>query len=285
MATEEKENKTPAPRKKRTTEEQALKKVMKRPAKKVDTDGNGSAGRKRSSGATSSRSRSNVGKTSVSKSGAKTSSRDGSRGNKPLAKPRRSWKLRVMAWLLLLLTFTGLGFGGWKFWNSDFVQTRFVYMWDYQQDIVNYSEKNNIDPFLVAAIIKNESNFDHKAVSNVGAVGLMQIMPETGQWIANQMGLKNYEDGDLYKVQTNIRMGCWYVSELDSEFHHNLTLLMMAYNAGRGQTKAWMKENNWDYNFNDPRAIPYKETREYVIKVLHDRDRYYQLYREKLKKK
>lgn len=282
MATEDKEKKTPAPRRKRTTaskdqkskklEDQALKKVMKRPAKTSDAEGKSSTGRKRNPGTASSSSR----------SGSRAS---GSKGSQNLTRPRKSWKVRVMAWLLLLITLTGIGFGGWKFWNSDFVQTRFVYMWDYQQDIVTYSEKNNIDPFLVAAIIKNESNFDHKAVSHVGAVGLMQIMPETGRWIANQMGLKNYEDGDLYKVQTNIRMGCWYVSELDSEFNHNLTLLMMAYNAGRGQTKAWMKENNWDYNFNDPRAIPYKETREYVIRVLHDRDRYYQLYREKLKKK
>ena len=53
--------------------------------------------------------------------------------------------------------------------------------------------KNKIDPFLVAAVIKNESNFDRKAVSKVGAIGLMQIMPDTGAWIAEQMGIKNFD--------------------------------------------------------------------------------------------
>ena len=158
-------------------------------------------------------------------------------------------------------------------------------MWDYQQDIVTYSEKNKIDPFLVASIIKNESNFSHKAVSQVGAIGLMQIMPETGEWIAKQMGLPNYTNESLYETEMNIRMGCWYVGELDAEFKHNLALIMIAYNAGRGQTKAWMQENGWDYNFNDPSKIPYPDTREYVQKVLRDRDKYYLLYKDKVKTK
>ena len=119
-------------------------------------------------------------------------------------------------------------FTGWKIWNSDTVQMRFVYMWDYQQDIITYSQKNKVDPFLIAAIIKNESNFNHKAVSKVGAVGLMQIMPETGRWIAEQMGLDSYKDTDLYQTRINIRMGCWYVGELDHEFKHNLALVMIA---------------------------------------------------------
>ena len=253
---EEKKKKTAVPRKKNSTaeklEKQALNKVLKKPAK-IST--------------------------------AKKAPRTGSnRSRSKKATGGKSWKSILIRWLLALCLLAGVAFGGWRVWKSDAIQMRFVYMWDYQQDIVTYSEKNKIDPFLVAAIIKNESNFNHKAVSKVGAVGLMQIMPETGRWIAKQMGLKNYEDADLYKVQNNIRMGCWYVSELDSEFHHNLTLIMMAYNAGRGQTKEWMKENHWDYNFNDPQSIPYPETRGYVIRVLQDRDRYYQLYKEKLKK-
>ena len=187
--------------------------------------------------------------------------------------------------LLSLFLIAAVIFSGWKIWNSDAVQMRFVYMWDYQQDIITYSEKNNIDPFLVAAIIKNESNFKHKAVSGVGAVGLMQIMPETGRWIAEQMGLENYKDSDLYQTKTNIRMGCWYVGELDHEFKHNMTLLMIAYNAGRGQTREWMQENNWTYDFNDAKAIPYPDTREYVTKVLQDRDKYYLLYKDKLQRK
>ena len=174
---------------------------------------------------------------------------------------------RLYSWLLLLGVLLVIGFGGWKIWSSDTVQMRFVYMWDYQQDIVTYSKKNNVDPFLVAAIIKNESNFKHDAVSKVGAVGLMQIMPETGRWIAEQMGLENYQDSDLYQTK----------------FQHNLLLVLVAYNAGRGQTHVWMQENGWDYNFNDIKSIPYPDTREYVAKVMQDRDKYYLLYKDRIK--
>lgn len=196
---------------------------------------------------------------------------------------KTSWVWQLLAACIIFMMC--LGWGGYKIWTSDYVQMRLVYMWDYQQDIVTYSQKNKIDPFLVAAIVKNESGFNHNAVSNVGAIGLMQIMPETGEWIAKQMGLPNYTKESLYETQMNIRMGCWYVAELDAEFKHNLALIMIAYNAGRGQTKTWMQENGWDYNFNDPSKIPYPDTREYVQKVLRDRDKYYLLYKDKVKSK
>ena len=194
----------------------------------------------------------------------------------------RRKRSRLPECIIILVAVLLVGFTGWKIWNSDTVQTRFVYMWEYQQDIVTYSQKNKVDPFLIAAIIKNESNFNHKAVSKVGAVGLMQIMPDTGRWIAEQMGLESYKDTDLYQTRTNIRMGCWYLGELDHEFKHNLALVMIAYNAGRGQTHAWMEEYGWDDNFNDLKAIPFPDTREYVAKVLQDRDKYYLLYRDRV---
>ena len=194
----------------------------------------------------------------------------------------RRKRSRLLECIIILVAVLLVGFTGWKIWNSDTVQMRFVYMWEYQQDIVTYSQKNKVDPFLIAAIIKNESNFNHKAVSKVGAVGLMQIMPDTGRWIAEQMGLESYKDTDLYQTRTNIRMGCWYLGELDHEFKHNLALVMIAYNAGRGQTHAWMEEYGWDDNFNDLKAIPFPDTREYVAKVLQDRDKYYLLYRDRV---
>lgn len=67
---------------------------------------------------------------------------------------RSARKRQPHRWLLWLLALAVISFAGWRVWNSDAVQMRFVYMWDYQQDIITYSEKNNIDPFLVAAIIK-----------------------------------------------------------------------------------------------------------------------------------
>lgn len=174
-------------------------------------------------------------------------------------------------------------FAGWKVWTSDAVQMKFVYMWPYQGEILEYSGKNKVDPFLVAAVIKNESNFDRKAVSKVGAIGLMQIMPETGEWIAGQMGIDKFDVRDLYRTDANIRLGCWYLGELEYEFQRNWVLMMVAYNAGRGNTKDWMQENSWNYDFNRIEDIPYSDTREYVKKVLHDRDEYYKLYKNRVK--
>ena len=185
-------------------------------------------------------------------------------------------------WLLVLAVLLAVVGAGWRLWLSDAVQMRFVYMWDHQQDIITYSKKNNIDPFLIAAIIKNESNFEQRAVSKAGAVGLMQIMPDTGRWIAEQMGLKGYQDSDLYQTKTNIRMGCWYIGELEHEFKGNLVLIMIAYNAGRGQTHQWMQQYGWDYDFNDIKAIPFPDTREYVAKVLQDRDKNNLYYRDQV---
>ena len=188
-------------------------------------------------------------------------------------------------WLYVLLLLVVLSLAGWRLWRSDAVQMRFVYMWPYQNEIVTYARRNKIDPFLVAAVIKNESEFKPGAVSPVGAVGMMQIMPETGEWIAGQMGLAGYSVDSLYNPGINIRMGCWYLSELKFEFRDNLLLMMMAYNAGRGNTHGWMNANAWDYTFGEIGKIPYPESRNYVASVLHDRDEYYRLYKDKIETK
>jgi len=177
-----------------------------------------------------------------------------------------------------------LGLFCWRVWRSDYVQMHFVYMWPYQDEILEHAGDNSIDPFLVAAIIKNESNFDHLAVSDAGAVGLMQIMPDSGEWIAGQMGLKDFTVEQLRLPEINIRMGCWYLGELEHEFKRNLALTAAAYNAGRGRTKEWMKNYGWNYEFGDIAAIPYNDTREYVRAVLRDRDAYYLYYRDALKR-
>ena len=199
-----------------------------------------------------------------------------------VAKQGKSSRRKWVCVLLLLAVFT---FAGWRIWRSDAVQIRFVYMWPYQNEIVTYARRNNIDPFLVAAVIKNESEFKPGAVSPVGAIGMMQIMPETGEWIAKQMGLDSYSSESLYNPGINIRMGCWYLSELKYEFKDNMLLMMMAYNAGRGNTHGWMNANGWDYNFNETKEIPYSESRNYVASVLHDRDEYYRLYKDKVETK
>jgi len=135
------------------------------------------------------------------------------------------------------------------------------------------------DPYLVAAVIKHESKFDPYARSDGGALGLMQLMPQTAEWIARQLGEPFTEDY-LYDPALNIRYGVWYLAVLEDEFGGNDILALAAYNAGRGNVRDWMERFHWNDQFNEIDAIPYPETRLYVRRVLEDREQYKRLYDE-----
>ena len=94
------------------------------------------------------------------------------------------------------------------FQQSDYCQRMFFYQLLYDKDIKNYAAANDLNPWLVAAIIKNESGFKASAVSERGAVGLMQIMPETGSWIAGKTGWRGFALTLLTEPSVNIRLGC-----------------------------------------------------------------------------
>ena len=162
------------------------------------------------------------------------------------------------------------------------VQKKFLYPFPYRTTVESYSARWKVDKFLAIAVMKVESNFSEAAHSQSGAVGLMQIMPETAAWIAYSLGensdeiaadIKNLRDPD-----TNIRYGTWYLAELEDEFHGNDVLALAAYNAGRGNVREWMEQNHWSENFSDIDKIPYAETRDYVKRVLHCREKYSELY-------
>ena len=139
-------------------------------------------------------------------------------GSKVLKRRRHKRSSKKGCWIWLAAVLLLVLLAGWRIWRSDFVQMHFVYLWPYQNEILTYSNRNDIDPFLVAAIIKNESAFNRSAVSNVGAIGLMQLMPETAAWIASQMGDKNFSVKHLHDPAVNIRYGLWYLSSLEREF-------------------------------------------------------------------
>ena len=141
-----------------------------------------------------------------------------------------------------------------------------------------HAEAHGVDADLVRAVIQVESAFNPLAVSNTGAMGLMQLMPDTAEWIAKQLGDTGYSIEALHEPDRNIRYGTWYLSSLEREFHGNDILALAAYNAGRGNVHDWMKENNWSDNFKDIDAIPYKETRDYVRQVIGDQKKYRELY-------
>lgn len=162
------------------------------------------------------------------------------------------------------------------------VQKKFLYPFPYRATVESYSSRWKVDKFLTIAVMKVESNFSEAAHSQSGAIGLMQIMPETAAWIAYQLGESPEETIDdiknLREPETNIRYGTWYLAELEYEFKGNDVLALAAYNAGRGNVHEWIKENHWNEKFSDVDKIPYAETRDYVKRVLHCREKYAKLY-------
>jgi len=150
-----------------------------------------------------------------------------------------------------------------------------LYPVKYENEINKYCSTYNVETALVEAVIKEESKFKERALSKSGAIGLMQIMPETGDWISYTLHEK---PGDLYEVDRNIRYGTWYLAELSNEFGDNKVLALAAYNAGRGTVWHWIEEYAWDKDFGEVNKIPYPETRDYVRRVLKSYEKYKELF-------
>jgi len=154
-----------------------------------------------------------------------------------------------------------------------------TYKLQYPEEIAQYSEQYKLDPYLVAAVIHCESANRADAVSGAGAMGLMQLMPDTGEWIAGKLSIKNYEDDLLLQPETSIRMGCWYLRFLLDRYGGDQSAALAAYNAGHGNVDKWI---------NDPAVsqdgrlvnIPYAETKQYVEKVHRAYEKYKALYQD-----
>ncbi|MCL2563835.1 MAG: lytic transglycosylase domain-containing protein [Oscillospiraceae bacterium] len=142
--------------------------------------------------------------------------------------------------------------------------------------IVRYSEQHDLDPFLVKGLIQAESSFRDDAVSPVGAIGLMQIMPNTGEWLAELMGI-SFETDDLFNPAYNIRMGTFYLRRLINYFGHQDTALA-AYNAGMGNVRSWLNDERYSSDGETLHTIPFPETRAYVERVNEFIEIYRRLY-------
>ena len=150
-----------------------------------------------------------------------------------------------------------------------------LYPLSYEEDIEAASEAYKIDPYLVAAIIECESNWDPRARSSHGAEGLMQLMPETAQDMVD----KGYVDGtlfaadDLLDPETNIIFGCAYLRYLLDYYDGAQDRAIAAYNAGIGNVEDWVAADTSLHN-----AITFPETQAYLVRVLNAYNRYGELY-------
>ena len=138
----------------------------------------------------------------------------------------------------------------------------------YEDIVEKYAKEYNLDIFHVFSIIKAESKFDAKAVSSVDARGLMQIMAETANWYASKNGISNFNQDDLFDPDTNVKIGCWYISQLKGMFGETRRdIVTAAYNAGNGNVRKWLDSGYYDFEKDEFTNIPFPETRQYVINV------------------
>ena len=150
--------------------------------------------------------------------------------------------------------------------------------YEYREEINFYSNKYNLDPKMVAAVIYVESRFKPEAISPKGATGLMQIMPETAKWAAPQISIEHFSEEMLLEPAYNIHLGTWYLSTLLNQFEDSMPAALAAYNGGRNRVKRWLNEGTWDGDLETADSIPINETREYVERVFKAHSHYERLY-------
>ncbi len=147
---------------------------------------------------------------------------------------------------------------------------RLTHPLEYEAEIQAAAAEHQVEPALVAAVIRTESRFDPAVTSSQGAYGLMQILPGTADSISAMGG----PAGDYRDPGTNVRMGTWYLKYLQGRYDGDVRLALAAYNSGEGRVDAWISEEGFDV----ARDIPFAETRDYVVNVQESREIYRELY-------
>ncbi len=149
---------------------------------------------------------------------------------------------------------------------------KIIYKKDYEEYVQKYSQQYNVDENLVYALIKAESNFNANAQSSKGAIGLMQLMETTAQDVCKRMDLNisnNELKEKLLEPEININIGTKYLSILIQQYG-NVEIAITAYNAGIGTVDNWIEKDIIKADGSNVEKIPYKETNNYVRKILRD---------------
>ena len=152
---------------------------------------------------------------------------------------------------------------------------KLAYPMPYRRAIERWAAEFGLDSGFVAAMAYEESRFDPKAVSPAGAIGLMQIMPSTGKSMARRLGIRRFSSSNLFNPELNIRLGCYYISQLMKTFKGQLELVAAAYNGGPGRVNGWIKRFGDEEIDEFVEDIPYPETRRHVKKTIAT----YEIYR------
>jgi soluble lytic murein transglycosylase len=158
-----------------------------------------------------------------------------------------------------------------EFWEALFPRP-------YWTDLKRFSLANGLDPYLVASLIRQESEFNPAAVSRANAVGLMQLLPRTGKLVAHQESLRRYNASQLYTPTVNLELGTRYFRGMVDEFGGSFEYALAAYNAGSDRVEEWIGQGKYRDQQEFVESIPFTETREYVQAILRNAAVYRQLY-------
>ncbi len=153
--------------------------------------------------------------------------------------------------------------------------SRWVNPISYEEEIWSAAQRHDLDPYLVLAVVKCESSFRSDARSPAGAVGLMQLLPSTAEWIAGQADWDGPSAPELTVVGDNLALGCYYLRFLLELYQGDQVAAVAAYHAGQGTVGTWLSEAGGTLLVED---IPYPETRDYVQRVLDYRELYVRIY-------
>ena len=161
----------------------------------------------------------------------------------------------------------------------------FFYPTEYESIISEYCDQYGVDKWLVFALIKAESGFDADAVSAAGAYGLMQLMPDTAQWLIDRGEFAMEATAALENPRENLQLGIYYLSVLfenyqDEQGYTDPAIVIAAYNAGMGSVSEWLNDGTWDGSLSNVSDIPYPETERHVKSVLRNYQTYTRLYAE-----
>jgi soluble lytic murein transglycosylase len=148
----------------------------------------------------------------------------------------------------------------------------------YWNDLKRYSVANGLDPYLVASLIRQESEFNPLAVSRANAVGLMQLLPKTGKVVAHQEKLRGYSPSQLFTPAVNLQLGTYYFRGMVDHFGGSFAYALAAYNAGIPRMEEWLGQGKYRDEQEFVESIPFTETREYVQAILRNASVYRQLY-------
>jgi soluble lytic murein transglycosylase len=146
----------------------------------------------------------------------------------------------------------------------------------YWTDIKADAERNGLDPYMVASLIRQETEFNPAAISNKSAYGLMQLLPSVGRSLAKEEGIRHFQTTELLNPSTNIRLGTLYLKQTLEKFGGQPEYAFAAYNAGDDRVIDWQSIGNYHGIDEFVESIPFTETREYVQAILRNE----QIYRE-----